>query len=130
MNRDIVMSMFEALNDGDYGAFLSYFHDDTVFIHSGGTSNKQKLTQFYNRIDSIFIDNHHMVERIIVEENTVVVDCTWSGTHIGVYNGIKPSNRYFEMPAVWLFDFKAGKVVYAKRLVDNHVFTRLVHMEN
>jgi predicted ester cyclase len=71
-----------------------------------------------------------MVERIIVEENTVVVDYTWSGTHIGVYNGIKPSNRYFEMPTVWLFDFKAGKVVYAKRLVDNHVFTRLVHMKN
>jgi hypothetical protein len=34
------------------------------------------------------------------------------------------------MPTVWLFDFKAGKVVYAKRLVDNHVFTRLVHMKN
>ena len=51
-------------------------------------------------------------------------------THIGVYNGIKPSNRYFEMPTVWLFDFKAGRVVYAKRLVDNHVFTRHVHMEN
>ncbi len=128
--KDIVESMFEALNDGDYGAFLSYFDEDLVFIHSEGTLNKQQLTKFYNRIDSIFIDNHHMIERIIVEENTVVVDCTWSGTHIGVYNGIKPSNRYFEIPAVWLFNFHEGNVGYAKRLVDNHIFTRLVHMES
>lgn len=129
MNRAALEStveyMFEALNDGDYDEFLGYFADDLVFIHSGGTMNKQALTQFYKRVDNIFQDNYHEVERILIDGSSAVVDCTWSGTHIGAYQGIEPSNKYFEIPVAWMLDFVEGKVVYAKRLVDNHVLSRL-----
>ena len=117
--------MFEALNGGEYDEFLSYFDEDLVFIHAAGKSDKQRLTQFYSRIDSIFQNHHHEVERILVDDNTVVVDCIWTGKHIGPYQGIEPSNSYYEIPVVWLFDFEDGKVLYAKRLVDNHIFNML-----
>ena len=129
MNRVAIEStveyMFEALNNGDYEEFLGFFDDDLVFIHSGGAMKKQALTQFYNRIDTIFQDNHHEIERILIDGSSAVVDCTWSGTHIGAYQDIEPSHKYFETPVTWLFDFVDGKIVYAKRIVDNHVLSRL-----
>jgi len=117
--------MFGAMNKGLYDDFLSYFDDDLVFVHSTGELNKGELAGFYQVIDTISRGHRHEIERTIVERNSVVVECTWSGTHTGAYQGIKPSHRSFEMPEVWILDFTEGKVAHALRLADNNVFTKL-----
>lgn len=119
-NLTIVNDMFEALKERDYVKFLSYFDGKLIFITpSGKMINKSKLTEFYQNIDEVFQDNSYEIQRVFVNNQTVIVDTIWSGVHVGKYNDIEPSGGPFELPCVWVLDFMQEKVITAKRVADS-----------
>jgi len=119
-NLTFVNDMFEALKERNYVKFLSYFDGKLIFIKpSGKIINKLKLSEFYKNIDGVFQDNSYDIQRMFVNNQTVVVDTLWSGVHVGKYEDIEPSGEYFELPCVWILDFMQDKVITAKKVVDN-----------
>jgi ketosteroid isomerase-like protein len=119
-NLTLVNDMFKALKERDYDKFLSYFDGKLIFIKpSGKIINKLRLMEFYKNIDDVFQDSSYEIQRMFVNNQTVVVDTLWSGVHVGKYDGIEPSGEHFELPCVWILDFMQDKVITAKKVVDN-----------
>jgi steroid delta-isomerase-like uncharacterized protein len=44
-------------------------------------------------------------------EDAVIVECTFGGTHKGVFAGIAPTQRQMEVPAVLVFEFEDDGLV-------------------
>jgi predicted ester cyclase len=62
-------------------------------------------------ITDAFPDNHHAVEEMIAEGDTVVVRCTLTGTHEGEFMGIPPTGRRIEVTEIHVYRLREGKAV-------------------
>ena len=62
-------------------------------------------------ITAAFPDNHHAVEEMIAEGDTVVVRCTLTGTHEGEFMGIPPTGRRIEVTEIHVYRLREGKAV-------------------
>ena len=62
-------------------------------------------------ITAAFPDNHHEVEEVIAEGDTVVLRCTLTGTHEGPFMGIPPTGRKIEVTEIHIYRLEEGKAV-------------------
>jgi len=58
-----------------------------------------------------FPDFHMTIEKMIGEEEYVVVQLTWKGTFTGIFDGHKPTGNKVKMDELWLYRFQKGKDV-------------------
>ncbi len=57
-----------------------------------------------------FPDLHITIEDSIIEENKIAVRTTWSGTHRGIYEGIKPTGRRVSRTLIQIFSLIDDKI--------------------
>jgi steroid delta-isomerase-like uncharacterized protein len=62
-------------------------------------------------ITAAFPDNHHAVEEVIAEGDTVVLRCTLTGTHLREFMGIPPTGRRTEVNEIHIYRLEDGKAV-------------------
>ena len=67
---------------------------------------------------------HQKVERIISEDDVVVVETTWSGDHTQDMMGIPASGKHFEIPMVFIMEFRAGLIKSIKSIFNEGDVTR------
>ncbi len=110
-NEKIIGKIVELANLRKLDEMLEYFTDD-VTVHRFGVEKRDKkgLREMFEGSFSTF-DGVYRVDRMISEGDTVVVEVRWTGVHTGEdYAGIPATGKRFEMVAVWIVDFKDGKV--------------------
>ena len=91
--------------------------DDMTFINmSGHRRDKEGLRRIFLNDYKAFPDCKFTVTRMISQENTVVVEYLWSGTHTGYaeWLGIPVTNKRVELTVVDIFDLERGKVTVWK----------------
>jgi steroid delta-isomerase-like uncharacterized protein len=62
-------------------------------------------------ITAAFPDNHHAVEEVIAEGDTVVLRCTLTGTHLREFMGIPPTSRRIEVNEIHIYRLEDGRAV-------------------
>ena len=68
------------------------------------------VATYVNEVRLGFPDLVVIIEDLIVEENKVVARTTWSGTHLGFYEGIVPTGKRTCRTLIQIFSFVDGKI--------------------
>ncbi len=110
-NKTVIGKIVELVNLRKLDEMLEYFTDDvTVQAVGGEKRDKKGLREMFEGSFSTF-DGVYRVDRMISKGDTVVAGVHWTGVHTGEdYAGIPATGKRFEMVAVWIMDFKDGKV--------------------
>ena len=58
-----------------------------------------------------FPDMHFAIEELIAEADAVVSRLTWSGTHLGEYEGIAPTGKWVTITGLALHHVVHGRIV-------------------
>jgi steroid delta-isomerase-like uncharacterized protein len=111
-NEKVVREIINAINHQDLDALLDHLTDDVTAYLSGFDEmvGKEGVRMSWAEWYTAFPDIVFRVNRVLSQNNTVVVESTGKGTHKGEIFGIPATNKKFEAVGVWIFDFEAGKV--------------------
>jgi steroid delta-isomerase-like uncharacterized protein len=111
-NQKIILDWFTAYNQKDIESLIDQCSDNlkvtTALLRK---LNKHEFKEDLFNEKKGFPDGHQDVLNIISEENLVMVECVWSGTHKGEYLGRKPSNEKYSAPGAWVFQLEDGLIV-------------------
>ena len=121
---DRVLSMIEALNDGDIGAALTHFDPD---VHNHGQKvGHAGMRVVFEAQRVAFPDWHHEVVQTVAEGSTVVTRSFLSGTHhgtpvepmgsllfSGALRGIEPVGRPVRIQAIHIWEVGADGLIAA-----------------
>lgn len=66
-----------------------------------------------------FVDLQFDPHEVVAEGEMVVVIATMTGTHVGAFHGIPPTNKPFQQRQVHLFRMRAGQIVEHSALRDD-----------
>ncbi|MCW4050562.1 MAG: ester cyclase [Candidatus Bathyarchaeota archaeon] len=111
-NEKIIGKIVELIDLRKLDEMLEYFTDDvTVQTVGGEKRDKKGLRELFEGSFSIWSDGVYRVDRMISKGDTVVAEVHWTGVHTGEdVAGIPATGKRVEMVAVWIVDFKDGKV--------------------
>ena len=102
----------ECWNKGDFSSVHELVSPDFIYhtpkkdLH--GTDG---FKDWVNTWRTGFPDFHMTVEKMIAEEECVVVQLTWEGTFTGIFDGNQPTGNKVKMDELWLYRFQDGKDV-------------------
>ncbi|MGI8832007.1 MAG: ester cyclase [Nitrososphaeraceae archaeon] len=118
-NKALVKSFVEdVLNKHDLSAIEKYFGKDSIqdspLVGNGCEGFKQFLSAFF----TAFPDMHTNIERIVAENNLVVVFLNGSGTHKGEFQGMPPTNKKINIRSADLYRIENEKIVEHWDVVD------------
>ncbi|MGI5525286.1 ester cyclase [Micromonospora sp. CA-259024] len=110
-NTDIVYRFVAAFNDRDPGAYDALVRSDVVDHHlppglpAGAEGVKLFVTGLWQTFDARII-----VDDIVASEDLVACRWTFTGTHIGDFNGIAGTGRTFSVPIMTFDRFVGGRI--------------------
>jgi steroid delta-isomerase-like uncharacterized protein len=110
----------QVLNQGQLDVVDEIYTSDYVLdapVRSDGSSQTRGLTQGREQLKqrvtlfrTAFPDIHFSQDDIVGEGDTVVVRYTFSGTHRGVFAGVKPGGRSISIMGILIAHLKDGKI--------------------
>ena len=111
-NEKIISKIVELANLRKPDEIMEYFTDDVTAQAAGGEKRDKKgIRELFEESFPIWSDRVYGVDRMISKGDTVVTEIHWTGVHTGEdYAGIPATGKRVEMVAVWIVDFKDGKV--------------------
>lgn len=71
----------------------------------------EEMKDTVRMITAAFPDNRHEVEEVIAVGDRVVLRCTLTGTHEGLFMGIPPTGRRIEVTQIHIYRLENGKAV-------------------
>ena len=116
-NRRIAEQFNEAFNRGDLDAAASCFAEDCR--NHGRQVGRAGVRKVLAEIKTNFPDARLTTLNSVVEDEWVVVRCTYSGTHRGTSNfpvdggmlvGVPPTGRSFEVQHIHMFGVVGGRI--------------------
>ena len=117
-NKEIALSLFEALNTRDLSLWSKLLAQDYTAEHPGVSIplNKTKSVGYYQRFVTAFPDIHFEVLHVLAEGDLVLIHWTASGTHaerLATITGetIPPTRRRVRVSGALLTEVRDGKVV-------------------
>lgn len=123
MTRTQIEALFARRQD-DYdnldAASLAADYSDDAVIDSPvyGRHGKAEAEQGFQAVFKAFLDLTVTTEYLIIDAGHVALVLTLEGTNIGGLFGLPPSGKSFKVPAVFLCELKAGKIVRERRIYD------------
>jgi steroid delta-isomerase-like uncharacterized protein len=109
------LELFKAFNQHDIESVMGFFADD--FTYNSVTRyilSKEEYRKFIDVLYASFSDIRFQVNRIVSQENTVVAETIFRGTHKGEYLGLPATGKSVEAPSVYIFDFEIDKITLVK----------------
>ena len=110
-NEKVVKALIEAYNRQSPSDMVTFLADEVeVVMQDYRKENKEETKNSYNWFFSVFPDANMSIDLIMSNDETVVTELTFTGTHKGELFGLQPTNRVASCPEVWVCDFKNGKI--------------------
>jgi steroid delta-isomerase-like uncharacterized protein len=113
--------IFDTFNTHDAEAAAAYFAADAV-LHDSGVARPavgpQQIALLYARHYAAIPDAHVHVDRIIAESDTVVVEWTSSGTHLGKLLGIPPTGKHVSVKGISILRYRGSLAIADTRIWD------------
>ena len=110
-NERVVQKIIEATNRHDVDAALEYLAGDMTYVNPiVGTTDKNGFRKFLAGSFAAFPDIRYHVERTVSQGNTVVLECTVTGTQKGEFAGVPPTNKKVAISLAFVLELEAGKV--------------------
>ena len=95
----------------DHASFETHLRDDVTFVNPMvGTVDKAGFRAFHTALWTGLPDINYKVERTVSEGNTVVGECTVTGTQRGELAGVPATNKSVTVPVLFIVDYEKGKV--------------------
>ncbi len=117
-NKEIALSLFEALNARDLSLWAQHLADDYIAEHPGVSVllNKTRSMGYNQRFVTAFPDLHFEVLSVLAEGDHVLIHWTASGTHaerLATLTGetIPPTRRRVRVSGALLTEVTDGKIV-------------------
>ena len=117
-NKQIALSLLEALNARDLSLWSELLAEDYIAEHPGVSVplNKTKSVGYYQRFVTAFPDIHFEVLHVLAEGDHVLIHWRGSGTHterLATVTGetIPPTRRRMRVSGALLTEVRDGKVV-------------------
>ena len=124
MTREEIAAMFarreQAHDNEDAAALAADYADDAVIespmagVHRGPAAAERAFDAVFTaygdmkrRTESLLIDGDHVAEVLNIE-----------GTNMGSMMGLPPSGKSFRVPAVFVYELRAGKIIRERRIFD------------
>lgn len=124
MSRQEMVDFFrrraEAYEDLDAAALAADYAEDAVIdsptagVHHGREAAEKALRAVFGA----FLDMTMAVEELIIDGDRAATVLSIEGTHIGEFLGLEPTGKRFTMPAVFVYELKAGRIVREQRIYD------------
>jgi predicted ester cyclase len=110
----------EILPSGDAEALATVIDPDCVNHDTppGVPQGFEGVRQTMLLLKSAFADQRYEVHRLIGEGETVVIECTLHGRHIGEFMGIPPTGRDVALRSVHIIRYRDGREVETWALQD------------
>lgn len=122
-NKQVADALWKAANERDWDSFLDCLTPECEYVHAN-VKGKQAVLSHFKGGGGIDMNFHQKVERIISEDDVVVVETTWSGDHTQDMMGIPASGKHFEIPMVFIMEFRAGLIKSIKSIFNEGDVTR------
>jgi steroid delta-isomerase-like uncharacterized protein len=113
--------IFDTFNTHDAEATASFFADDAELRDSGVARpaiGPRQIATLYTRHYAAIPDAHVHVERMVAEYDTVVVEWTSSGTHLGKLMGIPPTGKRVNVKGISIIRYRNGMAIADTRVWD------------
>jgi steroid delta-isomerase-like uncharacterized protein len=118
-NEGVIRAMLELANRHDGAAIHAYLSEAMQRVDPAiGASAASRMHAVQSALISGFPDLEYRMDRLTVSGETVVVECTLSGTHQGVFAGVAPTNRRIELPAAFCVEIADGKLKECRSYFD------------
>ena len=114
-NKHVAEAFWNAANNRDWDSFLKYLTPDCEYVYSN-TKGKQAVLSHFKDGGGKDMNFHQKVERITAEDDVTVVETLWSGDHTQDMMGIPASGRRFEVPMVFIMEFRDGLISSIKSM--------------
>ena len=113
-NRDLVRRYYEEIvNSGNVDGIARFIAPDYVEVHD----NKRQAIGLAGAVEHVrgvrrtYPDLHLTVEQQLAEGDWVATRVTMRGTHLGEWQGIKPTGKSLEVTAVNIDRVVGGRIV-------------------
>jgi len=112
-NKNIVRRYQEAYNIGDYDALAEVVASDvlTPNIASGMPVGLEGAKRVHQTTVLGMPDYHTHIEDLIAEGDKVVARVRITGTHTGVFWGVRPTGRKIDLTGIYVVRIVDGKIV-------------------
>ena len=111
----------------DHGSFETHLRDDVTFINPMvGTVDKAGFREFHTGLWAGLPNINYKVERTISEGDTVVGECTVTGTHRGELAGVAATNKPVTVPVIFIVDYENGKAKRWSSYLDTATLLRQI----
>ena len=115
MNKAVVRRIYDELwNERRLGVAEEVIAEGGVNYDTGLSPQPfgpEQMKGTVRMVTAGFPDNHHEVEEVIAEGETVAARVTLTGTHEGEFMGIPPTGRRIEITEIHLYRVEGGKAV-------------------
>jgi len=110
-NEGVVRAMLELANRHDGAAIHAYLAEAMHTVNPAmGASAASRMHAVQSALMSGFPDLQYRIDRLTFSGDTVVVECTLSGTHKGAFAGVAPTSKRIELPAAFALEISGGKL--------------------
>lgn len=119
-NKTVATRWIAAINEDDLAA-LAGLVDEQFVDHDplpAQDAGLLGLRHAYTQLRTAFPDWQIDVQRMLVEDNVVVVHSTWRGTHNGEFLSVPPTGTQFTVSAIDILRVVDGKIVERWGVVD------------
>jgi steroid delta-isomerase-like uncharacterized protein len=127
--RADIVALFErrqaAFDNLDAAALAADYADDCVVESPiGGThTGRAAVQKVFQTVFDAFLDQKLRTEALVVDGSRAAHVTSIEGTNLGGFLGLPASNKPFRLTAVFVCEFRDGKIVREQRVYD---FTRLL----
>jgi steroid delta-isomerase-like uncharacterized protein len=110
-NKALVRSAIEEIfNEHDITAIDKYIKEDLIQNNTGFPEGREARKQFFGMLFNAFPDLHASIDKMVAEDDHVVVFLNWNGTHKGEFQGMPATNNPITMKTAHIFRIEDGMI--------------------
>lgn len=118
-NKAIVRRFHELFDQGDIVGIESLFAPDCVVYQPGMPPlNLEGFRQMETLFATAFADHQTILDDVVAEGDKVYARETWSGTHVGDFNGIPATGKRIQIGVMTMDRIVGGKIVEHRGMFD------------
>jgi steroid delta-isomerase-like uncharacterized protein len=122
-HRDLVDRVVDAIRRGDADAYAVLFAEDATLEHPlapGPLRGRAVIRQGEQALFDAFSDVDVELRSVTSDESRIAAEVVLRATHTGAIDlgdgePVQPTGARIELPAVWIFEFRADGLVGAAR---------------
>jgi predicted ester cyclase len=100
----------EIFNEHNITAIDKYIKEDLIQNNTGFPEGREARKQFFGMLFNAFPDLHASIDKMVAQNDHVVVFLNWNGTHTGVFQGMPATNNPVTMKTAHIFRIEDGMI--------------------